>query len=287
MKRDIELFSTWKLDEALELLEDGNSHVIAGGTDIIPGIHINSNRFRDFNKLVDISRIKELKRISEEKDKIIIGAATTFSEIESDEILQRHLPLLVKAVSKIGSRQIRNRATIGGNFINNAPCADSVPPLLVYNAGIKINSIHHERMINLEDFLISPYRTSLTNEEIVTEIVIHKPRESLNDVFYKLGRRRGVAISRITLAILFEIKNNKFTDFKIASGAVTPIGKRFYEIENYADGKKIDRDLLIDISIRCGKAVLESTGLRWSSEYKLPVLQRLIYSLLEDNCLRR
>jgi carbon-monoxide dehydrogenase medium subunit/xanthine dehydrogenase FAD-binding subunit len=230
--------------------------------------------------LIDINKIDELHSIQMSENEIMIGAATTFSEIQENLLIEKYLPLLKKAVSTIGSLQIRNKATIAGNFVNNAPCADSVPALLVYDARIELQSLNKKRELLLEDFLMEPYKTQLDSNEIVTKIIIPIPKENYKSDFYKLGRRRAVAISRITLAVLCNVKNNTFNDIKIASGAVTPIGKRFKEIENFAKGKKITNELLIQLSQKLGEEILQATGLRWSTAYKLPVVQQTFYQLL-------
>ncbi|MCX7876559.1 MAG: FAD binding domain-containing protein [Melioribacteraceae bacterium] len=277
------------IDELLKLLavENFNSKILAGGTDLIVGKIQGSKRFVDTELLIDINKIEELHKIDLIDDKIIIGASTTFSEIENNKIINEHLPLLKKAVSKIGSLQIRNRATIAGNFVNNAPCADSVPPLLVYNAELELISFGNKRTISLENFLEAPYKTQLQKSELVSKIIIPVPDKNIIGDFYKLGRRRAVAISRITLAVLCRIENNSFDDIRIASGAVTPIGKRFYEIENFTREKRINNDLLINLSQMLGEEILKITGLRWSSAYKLPVVQQMFYQLLNNIVIKK
>jgi xanthine dehydrogenase FAD-binding subunit len=274
------------LNETLELLYDfkGKAKILAGGTDIIPGFQMESERFSGINSLIDINQIDELKVIEKVRDKAIIGSCVTFSQISKSILLQENFPLLTKAAATIGSTQIRNRATISGNFINNAPCADSVPPLLVYDALIKIQSMRSLREISLKDFLISPYKTQLKSDEIVTEILIPIPNKNLKGDFYKLGRRRGVAISRITLALLCGISNSKIDEMRIATGAITPIGKRFYDLEKIAKDKTIDSEFFKELSIELGRKIFNLAGMRWSSPYKLPVVQQMFYQLLENVC---
>jgi len=276
------VYSPKNLNEVLELLssQNGKAKILAGGTDLIVGKIQGSKRFYDIDSLIDINKIDELHSIQMSENEILIGAATTFSEIQENLLIEKYLPLLKKAVSTIGSIQIRNKATIAGNFVNNAPCADSVPALLVYDARIELQSSNKKRELLLEDFLMEPYKTQLDSNEIVTKIIIPIPKENYKSDFYKLGRRRAVAISRITLAVLCNVKNNTFNDIKIASGAVTPIGKRFKEIENFAKGKKITNELLIQLSQKLGEEILQATGLRWSTAYKLPVVQQTFYQLL-------
>jgi len=278
----IEYIRPETISEALSLLAEnqGDSCIIAGGTDIIPGFQQGGSRFQNIKKLLDINQIIELKSIEKYDQNIIIDAGVTFSELINSRLIRNNLPVLAKVASTIGSVQIRNRATIGGNFINNAPCADSVPPLLVYDAKIQIRSKKNQRQIPLQEFLSRPYRTQLLPEELVTQIVLPIPPNSYRGNFYKLGRRRGVAISRITLALLMKIDSLTIQDIRIASGAVTPIGLRFPELEDFARGKQINDDLFKQLAQKLGQAILEKTGLRWSTGYKLPVVQQMFYQLL-------
>lgn len=271
------------LNQALKILSENKSKakILAGGTDIIPGFHIESRRFIDTELLVDIKKIKGINEIKERKDSVEIGACVTFTQLSENEIIKKYFPLLSKAAESVGSVQIRNRATVVGNFVNNAPCADSVPPLLVYDAKIEVQSLKRKREISLQKFLIKPYTTALKKNEIVTKIIIPKPGSELKGDFYKLGRRRAVAISRISLAVLMKKKNGLIEEIRIASGAVTPIGTRLYDLEKFAKGKPANSETFKELSIQLGEKVLEITGLRWSSEYKLPVLQQTFYQLLE------
>ena len=288
IRQSFDFVKPGSLKEALDTLaqRDPNIRPIAGGTDFIPGLHQDSQRFNQIKKLVDISSLTELKQIKKIKTGLSIGAAVTFSDIEKNKIILKHYPLLAKAVSTIGSRQIRNRATIAGNFVNNAPCADSVPALLVYEAKIKIRTANKSRIIGLEDFLIKPYQTQLQPGELVTEILLPQPPAGFRGDFYKLGRRRGVAISRITLAVLVKQKHRKIEAIRIAAGAVTPIGKRFPELEAMAADMETSDHNLQDLSRKLGEQILEQTGLRWSSPYKLPVTQQMFYQLLHKICLQ-
>jgi len=115
-------------------------------------------------------------------------------------------------------------------------------------------------------------------------VVLPVPGYVYRGDFYKLGRRRGVAISRISLALLLDIQNSVIRDIRIASGAVTPIGKRFKQLENSAQGKKVTTELFQQLAQELGQQILDITGLRWSTGYKLPVVQQMFYQLLENVC---
>ncbi|MCX6170406.1 MAG: FAD binding domain-containing protein [Ignavibacteriales bacterium] len=283
MMHALEIISPKNLNEALNLLSGNgkNVHIIAGGTDVVPGLNQESARFKDIKLLIDINRIPEMKGIHVNKERISIGAAEIFSDILQNEVIEKEFPLLWKAISTIGSVQIRNRATIAGNFVNNAPCADTVPVLLVYNASVEIESLSSKREIGLHDLLSAPYKTKLNADEVVTRINIPVPSRKLKGDFYKLGRRRAVAISRITLALLMNTNDKIIEEIRIAAGAVTPVGMRFFDLEKFALGKKADDQFMKELSGKLAEQIIQVTGLRWSSEYKLPVVQQMFYQLLK------
>lgn len=271
-----------QLKNILGELQD-NSRILAGGTDIVPGFIQESSRFTSITNLIDINTIDHLKKIKLDGGFVSIGSAVTFADITKNKIIVKYCPLLAKASQTVGSLQIRNRATVVGNFVNNAPCADSVPPLLVYDASIKIISAEGERIVLLNEFLLNPYETQLNKNECVTEILIPILTKNYIGDFYKLGRRSAISISRISLAFLLYKEEKIIKEFRIASGAITPIGKRFYEIENSFLGKEISSETFMEIAIKLGEQVLETTGLRWSTTYKLPVVQQMLYQLFEKN----
>jgi len=132
----IEYIQPKNLNELLTLLKqkNGDAKILAGGTDIITGLKQGFSRFKKIKVLLDINQIQELKGIKKVSGNVVIGAAETFSDIINNSLTEEYFPLLTKSASGIGSVQIRNRASLTGNFVNNAPCADSVPALLVYNA---------------------------------------------------------------------------------------------------------------------------------------------------------
>ncbi len=282
----INYFAPESLKEAFDILNhfSSSAKIIAGGTDIIPGFQQKSSRFKDVFVLIDLKNLHELKKISIENNFLHIGASVTFTELQNNELILKHFPLLAKAASTVGSLQIRNRATMAGNFVNCAPCADSVAPLLVYDAEVIVKSAKAIRQINMGEFLIKPYKTQLKENEIVTEVLLPLLNEDYKGDFYKLGRRSAVSISRISLAVLLRQEKNILTDFRIASGAVTPIGKRFPSIENLFIGKEISQSLLKNISVELGKETINAAGIRWSAQYKIPVVQQVCYQLLNNLC---
>ncbi|MCJ7599630.1 MAG: FAD binding domain-containing protein, partial [Methyloceanibacter sp.] len=141
------------LDEALTVLAKNSEAVtvIAGGTDVIPGMQQGDARFCATQTVLDVHHLTELRSVIKDGAGWRLGAALTFSEIAAHARIRAEFPLLAQAAASIGSVQIRNRATIAGNFVNNAACADSVPPLLVYDARVHVRSLKGEREVPLAE----------------------------------------------------------------------------------------------------------------------------------------
>ncbi|MEM1686986.1 MAG: FAD binding domain-containing protein, partial [Zestosphaera sp.] len=140
---EIEYVRVSELDEALRLLSRKEDvKVLAGGTDLVVDLKI--GRYKP-KTIVDISGIKSLRYIVDEGDKVRIGALTRMQDIVESPVIREKLPVLAEAASMLGSWQIRNMATVGGNLCNASPAADSAPPLLVHEAKIKLTSIEGTR----------------------------------------------------------------------------------------------------------------------------------------------
>ncbi len=282
MKKQYSFHRFAELKPALEFLRinGAQSRVIAGGTDILIDIRKQDSKIDYVKNIVDIYDIQQLINF-EVKDNICrIGACCTFTEISNNEFVRSNFPVLKMAAEKIGSPQIRNVATIGGNICNLAACADSIAPLLVYDAKVRILSDNNERIVPLENILIKPYKTDIHSDEILTEILLPLHERNWKYCFQKLGRRSGVSISRLSYAILLKSKNNKIKDIRFALGALFPIPKRLKVLEDELMHQTISPDLWKDVSRKVAQQILDETGVRWSTPYKIPTLQQLLFSSL-------
>jgi len=203
---------------------------LAGGTDIFPLL---SDGLLEGEVFCDISSLAGLKKIEAEKNTIFIGALVTFTQIKESKVLAKYAPCLVQSASEMGSPQIRNMATLGGNVANGSPSGDALPPLFVLKARIKTN----RRTVPVEKFFTGPKKTVLKNNELITEIVIAK--EKRFSAFRKLGPRKALAISKVSAAVSFKIEKGAVNDILIALGAVAPTVVRAYKTEKFLSGKKI------------------------------------------------
>lgn len=211
-----EVFNPKSIEEIVEIIgKYGNeAKLIAGGTDIMIQM---KNEIISPSVLIDISKVEELKKIEESGEYIFIGAGTTFTEIVDSELFKGNLKGMNKAARMVGSPQIRNKGTIGGNIANGSAAADIVPPLLCLEAILVLESLEGKREITLEDY----YNDKIESYELLTYIKFKKPSEERKLSFAKLGLRRALAISRLTNSVLIELDQDKKIKFvRAASGAL-------------------------------------------------------------------
>ncbi len=275
------------LDEVLNLLNQYGceSKLIAGGTDVI--IQLREKEISP-KVLVDISNLSEINFIDESEDKITIGACTTFTTIAESSILKDKLKGLVQSAESVGSPQIRNAATIGGNICNASMAADIVPPLLALDAEVLIESKAGKRRILLDHFLMGKGKVDIKPEEIVTAITFNKPknREALG--FGKLGLRKALAIARISTAIYLSLdEENTCRKIRIANGAVGFRGMREKEVENIFIGKQLTEDVINMGIEKLREELNQRLAGRSSAEFKTTAIAGIFKkALLEtaNNC---
>jgi len=267
------------LSEALKLMKEEESVVIAGGTDLIVELH-QGKKIKE--RIVDISSIEELKDIREENGYVVIGAGCTHSEIEKSEIVKKKLPILAKGCSIVGSTTIRNRGTIGGNVVNSSTCADTVPPLLILDGRVKLQSLQGERVVALKDFFYNKGKVNLRNDEIVTEFYVKPMELDYKWSLAKVGRRKSLSISRLTLAIAVKEKDGIIEDLRICPGAMLPRHGRLWKTEEGFKGKHFNEKVIEEIGESASKEAVALSGVRWSTEYKEPVLKGLVIRALEE-----
>jgi CO/xanthine dehydrogenase FAD-binding subunit len=276
------------IEEAVELLRkaDGKAKIIAGGTDLLIGLRKGDHTPRI---VVDITRIEELRKIEEKKGTISIGAAVTHSKIAFSPLIRKYARVLCDAASKIGSPQIRNLGTIGGNIVNASPAADTLPPLMVLNAIATIVSIDGKKKVPVDQLFKGPYETSLKPHELLVEVAFQKLPPDTKSSYVRLARRDAMAIARMSVAIVLKTEkgNKRISDIRIAAGSVTPTPQRFLAAEGLLRGKSPDKKTLETASLKISETVINQAGIRASTSYKRPVIEALfvrgMWEALEEN----
>jgi carbon-monoxide dehydrogenase medium subunit len=256
------------LKEAITALRKwkGRAKVIAGGTNFLPDLRSGASVPE---VIVDLSGLSDLSYIREENGAVSIGALTTISELATSEIIRRQSPILVSAASRLGNPLTRNRATIGGNLADASPAADTAPSLLALGA-----SVHTERgrgkgrRIPLEEFFRGPRATALEEDEIITRITFPKPRDPAQSAHIKLGLRNAMAISVVSIAVMFEMDGTVCQRARVALGAVAPKPIRASRVEGVLEGKEIDAGVIDECAALVKKEISPISDIRASADYR-------------------
>ncbi|MFH1415619.1 MAG: xanthine dehydrogenase family protein subunit M [Elusimicrobiota bacterium] len=222
------------VEDIKEKLYGRSAYYIAGGTDIM--VEKKDSILSD-RPWVDISGIDGIYGISEEDSFIRIGAMTTVSDIADSELIKEKAKALKDAASFLGSPLIRNLATIGGNIANCNPAADTIPALSALGAVLVLEKSGGSRMVPVDEFPTGPGRNILRENEIITAVKI-PVSETSRSGFMKLGARRSLAISKISMALWWVRERGKIKDIRIAMGSVGPACIRALKTEEVLRGKE-------------------------------------------------
>jgi CO/xanthine dehydrogenase FAD-binding subunit len=257
------------LEEALGLLESHGSEacIIAGGTDLLVGL---DDGTVSAGYLIDLKGIPELSEITSSSDGLRIGACVTINQLLESDCLATGYRALRQAASRLATYQIRNRATLGGNLCNASPACDMGPPLLVFDARLRMVSSRGERTIPLRDFFQGVKETCCEPCEIVTEVIVPES-EGTTSAFAKRTRIRGHDLALVNGAAACE----NGSGLRLALGAVaeTPL-----LIGGLGGAEPGDKQRVMDIVLR---AVSPIDDVRSSGEYRTAMVGHVVESLLD------
>lgn len=265
------------IKEAIEMFgskKDVSSYM-AGGTDLLVQIKKGKKR-PEF--VIDLKGIKEMDGILLNEDSIIIGALTSIRSIECNSIIKENIPLLCQAAGRLGSIQVRNKATVGGNICNASPAADTASPLLALDAKAVIHGDSGSKEVELKDFFCGPGLTILKDGEILTHLIIPKRSDFQGFIYYKLSTRRAMDLSFVGVAILIEIdKTYHINKARISLSAVAPTPIRAYSAERILEGEILDERLARESSELASKVSQPISDLRASAEYRREMVRELCF----------
>ncbi len=275
---DIETYYQAKdVKDAIRALESNpEAIIISGGSDVL--VQIREGRHAGCS-LVSIHDIEELKGIRlDEEGNLLIGAATVFSHITNNELIQKRIPVLGEAVDMVGGPQIRNVGTIGGNVCNGVTSADSASTLFAHNAILVLEGINGEREVSIHDYYTGPGKTVREHAEILKYIKIAKENyEGYFGHYIKYGKRNAMEIATLGCSVNVKLSPDKtqVEDFRIGYGVAGPTPLRCRVTEEKVKGQKLGKELLEII----GKGVLEEvnprTSWRASKEFRLQLIEEL------------
>lgn len=229
--------------QAIELLQasDGEGTIIAGGHSLLPLMKF---RVTEPGKLVDISRIPELKGIKKEGDRVIIGAMTTHYELANNPIVKEHIPVVADAAGQIADIQIRNRGTIGGNIAHGDPVADLPAPAFALNADLLIEGEDGADTMSIDGFIIGPLITMLPENSIVTGVSFEIPPAHAKSTYLKFFHH-ATGYPVVGVAAVAGVDANGVIDYvRVGITGVGEVSYRASAVEEALLGQKLSEEAI-------------------------------------------
>jgi len=266
------------INDAITTLSKGELTIAAGCTDLFPKTQEDSLG----SNILDISAIKSLKSITIEKEFRRIGSGVTWTDLENEE-LPNCYEMLKECSLQVGSRQIQNLGTIGGNLCNASPAADGVPCLLSLDASVELISTNGKRILKLDDFIKGSRNTELKKNEILSAILIPEKAERGHSSFVKLGARKYLVISIAMVACKINLDGDIISDIAISIGSCSAVARRLGELENTLIGKNVNSDLTQDIyNFDYKNHISPINDIRGTDAYRLEVAKVLVKNSIID-----
>jgi carbon-monoxide dehydrogenase medium subunit len=266
--KPFEYYEPASLAEASDLLKrlGKDASIIAGGTDLLVEM---KEELRSVLHVVNIKKIPNLRDFTYDPAAgLRLGALVTVREIETSPHVIGNYPNLAKAVSLLGSVQVRNRATVVGNICRASPSADTIPPLIADGASLSVYNGSTERTVPLEHFFTGPGRTVLSPGDIVTGISLPVPRPTSGRAYIKHGRRKAMELATVGVAVSIEHAAGHCSDIRIALGAVAPTVIRARKTEDLLRGRTIDAALLAEAAESAMQEATPIGNVRASAAYR-------------------
>jgi carbon-monoxide dehydrogenase medium subunit len=267
------------LNEAISLYESHaeRAKYIAGGTDVM--VKIKEGKMAP-DYLISLKNIlgQERQFLKHENDTLRISALATHRVLEKSSLVQTQYPILYDAVKNIGSVQIRNVATIGGNLVNAVPSADGAIPLIALDAKVSIVGPKGERNMDLVRFFLGPGQCDLEHGEILTEITIPPLLPRTGSAYIKHGRREAMELPMLGVGVLLGVKEDLKTCVKarICLGVAAPTPFRAQMAEEFLEGKVIDEDVLSEAGRIAGKESRVRDSIRGVAWYRREMVGVLV-----------
>lgn len=256
--------------------------LIAGGTDLMLQLWRGQ---RQASFLVDLRR-SGMDHIHENEEAIAIGATASIAAISQHPGIKEHFPALHRAAATLASQQLRNMATLGGNIGNASPAADLVPPLLVHQARLRIRRGDEVRVLGIDGFFTGPGQHVLTQQELLTEIILPKPQSQKADLhestFLKLGFRGAQVIAVVNMALSARVHLGVVEEIRIAFGSVAPTVVRAIKAERLLSNGAFDRERILAAADAAVTDIAPIDDVRASAKYRCRVARNFARLALEQ-----
>ena len=252
--------------------------VISGGTDLM----IRSALPFAPAGLLDVFGLDEMVGVKIQRGHIKIGSVTTHAALAHDPILNQHIPSLSAASREIGSLQIQNRGTIGGNIANSSPAGDLLPVLLAIDASIILRSCQGERRVPYREFCTSYRKTVMNSDELIVQIEVPVPAESACHYWRKVGTRLAHATSKVMIAGMGQLDDNRLTVARVGIGAVADRPIRLEAVEELLLSGPLESPMIEKAKNLTLSSIEPIDDFRSSATYRRTVSANLVGSFIKQ-----
>lgn len=274
LAKEFEYLVPKTLDEALDLLnkyKDKNIKILAGGTDLLVKMKTTDLQV---DYLLNIKNIPELDFIDITQG-LKLGAITPLSHIAKEEKVKTNYTALYEGIMSMAAPAVRNMGTVAGNLGNASPAADTVTPLIVYGAEVKLQSKRGERTVLVEDLITGVGKTLLEPDELITEINISEIPKNTGSAFLKKSRVKA-DLSKINLAVCLEREGNICKDCKIVFGSVAIKALRAEKTENLLKEQTVSSELINKAAEQASLEIKPIDDIRSTAEYRIAMSKEML-----------
>ncbi len=260
------------LDKLAQLVEQNpQAKLLAGGTDLALSV---TQGMAQIQTMIAMGNVSELSQINETEDMLSIGAMVSYQE--SHQLLTHHYPEFGQMLYRLGSTQVRNSGTLGGNVGNASPIGDTPPVLIALGAKLVLRKGQRTRTISVEDYFVDYKVTQLESGEFIQSIEIPKANRNKHLKVFKISKRLDDDISTVLACFYVEFFNQKVADIKIAFGGMAGIPKRALACEQALIGKEANEQNIALAMAELSQDFSPLSDVRASSEYRMQVAKNLV-----------
>lgn len=275
--KSFEFFEPTTLAEASRLFAAEHAQLLAGGTDLVIGMKALTETPQS---VISLQKIAGLAGITRDRDGVSIGAMTKVRDIELSDEIQNGYTALAEGAAEIGSIQIRNLATIGGNIAHASPAADTVAALLALDARVDIARADGERSVAIDTFFTGPGQTVLRAGELITRFRLLNPASGSHYIKHKI--REVMDLAFIGVAAAVDMAKGTITGARIGLAAVAPTPIRAREAEALLVGKSLTDALLAEAGEAAAAACSPISDLRCSAEHRREMVDVLTRRTVQE-----
>ncbi|HWR06073.1 xanthine dehydrogenase family protein subunit M [Sporomusa sp.] len=256
-----------------------NYALLAGGTDLL--VKMKEKLLRPMPEaVVDINGIDSLQQITDEDGYLWIGPLVSHTDLTKSDLVNQKAVILAEAAGQVGSPQIRNKGTIGGNICNASPAADTVPALLALDAQVKLRSQGGFLELPLADVFKGPGRTCLVPGQFIAQIKVRQIQPDEGAAFLKFGKRKALAIAIINCAAWLKVSDGIISDTRIAFGSVAPTPIRLYELEKWLIGKQANAEVFTQAGEIAAQLLKPIDDVRSKASYRTRLARVIVFRAL-------